>query len=71
MIKCDRNILLKYRKRVMFLKQVFGIAFCQSIIGNTVQFEDGVVEKAKAEIEAHERNIRVIEFFIAKGVLTF
>jgi hypothetical protein len=71
MIKCDKNILTTYRRRVKFLKQVFGIALCQSIIGNTVQLEDSAVDRAKAEIAAHERNIRVIEFFIAKGILTF
>ncbi len=70
-IECDREILTKYRKRLVLLKRVFGIAFSQSIVGNTVQIEEDAIKRVNEEITAHEKNIKLLELFIAKGVLTF
>lgn len=71
LLECDREILTNYRKRLLLIKRVFGIAFCQSIIGNTVQIDDEAIKRVNEEISAHEKNIKLLELFIAKGVITF
>jgi len=70
-MQCDKDILVNYRKRLFLLKRIFNIAFTQSIVGNTVQIDDESIKRVNEEISAHERNIKLLELFIAKGIITF
>jgi DNA-dependent RNA polymerase auxiliary subunit epsilon len=65
----DLNSIRKYRKRLLFLKNIFAMAHSRINVGNTVPINIEHIKKINDEILAYEKNLRFIEFLVKKGII--